>query len=51
MTYSKSVVLPVTPEEAFALVTEPERLRRWQVVSAVVDLLLTALVVVSRHIP
>lgn len=38
MTCSKSVVLPVTPEEAFALVTEPERLRRWQVVSAVVDL-------------
>ena len=38
MTYTKTVVLPVTPDEAFALITEPERLRRWQTVSAVVDL-------------
>ena len=38
MTYSKTVVLPVSPDEAFALVTEPERLRRWQAVSATVDL-------------
>lgn len=38
MTYTKSTVLPVTPEEAFALLTEPERLRRWQTVSARVDL-------------
>jgi uncharacterized protein (TIGR03086 family) len=30
--------LPVSPEEAFALVTEPERLRRWKTVSARVDL-------------
>ena len=30
--------LPVTPDEAFALVTEPERLRRWKTVSATVDL-------------
>jgi uncharacterized protein YndB with AHSA1/START domain len=33
-----SVVLPVTPDEAFALLTEPERLRRWKTVSARVDL-------------
>src|SRR3954454_14708003 len=38
MTYSKSVTLPVPPDEAFALLTQPERLRRWQTVSAVVDL-------------
>ncbi|MGH3383547.1 MAG: TIGR03086 family metal-binding protein [Nocardioidaceae bacterium] len=38
MSYTKSAVLPVTPDQAFALVTEPERLRRWQTVSAVVDL-------------
>ena len=30
--------LPVTPDEAFALITEPERLRRWKTVSATVDL-------------
>jgi uncharacterized protein YndB with AHSA1/START domain len=33
-----SVVLPVSPEDAFALLTEPERLRRWKTVSARVDL-------------
>ncbi|WP_299442151.1 TIGR03086 family metal-binding protein [uncultured Phycicoccus sp.] len=38
MTYTNSVDLPVTPDEAFALLTEAERLRRWQTVSAVVDL-------------
>jgi len=38
MSYTKTAVLPVTPDEAFALITEPERLRRWQTVSAVVDL-------------
>jgi uncharacterized protein (TIGR03086 family) len=38
MSLSKSVVLPVSPDEAFALVTRPERLRRWQTVSAYVDL-------------
>ncbi len=38
MSYSKTVVLPVSPDEAYALITEPERLRRWQTVSAVVDL-------------
>ncbi|MCU1356006.1 MAG: putative regulatory protein (ArsR-family) [Acidimicrobiales bacterium] len=38
MPYDKSVFVPVPPDEAFALVTEPERLRRWQVVAARVDL-------------
>lgn len=36
--YTASVDLPVSPEEAFALVTEPERLRRWSSVCATVDL-------------
>ena len=31
-------IIDATPEEAFALFTEPERLRRWQAVSAAVDL-------------
>ncbi|MGH3361768.1 MAG: TIGR03086 family metal-binding protein [Nocardioides sp.] len=38
MSYTKTVTLPVSPDEAFALITEPERLRRWQTVSATVDL-------------
>ena len=38
MTFTKTVALPVTPDEAFALITQPERLRRWQTVSAYVDL-------------
>ena len=38
MSFTKTAVLPVTPDEAFALITEPERLRRWQTVSALVDL-------------
>lgn len=38
MSYSKTVTLPVSPDEAFALVTQPERLRRWKTVSAYVDL-------------
>lgn len=38
MTYTRTVQLPVSPDEAFALITEPERLRRWQTVSAFVDL-------------
>ena len=36
--FTKTVVLPVDIEEAFALITEPERLRRWQTVSARIDL-------------
>jgi uncharacterized protein (TIGR03086 family) len=38
MSYTKTVELPVSADEAFALVTQPERLRRWQTVSAYVDL-------------
>jgi len=38
MSFTKTVALPVPPDEAFALITDPERLRRWQTVSAVVDL-------------
>jgi len=38
MSFTKTAVLPVSPDEAFALITEPERLRRWQTVSATVDL-------------
>ncbi|WP_074711565.1 TIGR03086 family metal-binding protein [Arthrobacter alpinus] len=38
MTIDKSVFIPVNPDEAFALITEPERLRRWKAVAARVDL-------------
>ncbi|WP_422934426.1 TIGR03086 family metal-binding protein [Sinomonas sp. P47F7] len=38
MPYSKTVYLPVTPDQAFDLVTQPERLRRWMTISARVDL-------------
>ena len=38
MSFTKSAVLPVSPDEAFALITEPERLRRWKTVTATVDL-------------
>lgn len=38
MTIDKSVFIPVDPDAAFALITQPERLRRWQVVAARVDL-------------
>jgi len=38
MTAEKTALLPVSPEEAFALLTPAERLRRWQTVSARVDL-------------
>ena len=38
MSFTKTAFLPVPPDDAFALITEPERLRRWQTVSAVVDL-------------
>ena len=34
----KTALLPVSAEDAFALLTQPERLRRWQTVSARVDL-------------
>ncbi len=38
MSFNQSVLLPVTPDEAFALVTEPERIRRWLAVSAYIEL-------------
>lgn len=38
MTYTRTVSLPVSPDEAFALVTQPERLRRWMAVTARIDL-------------
>ncbi|MBO1268905.1 TIGR03086 family metal-binding protein [Arthrobacter cavernae] len=38
MTYDKTVLLPLTVDEAFALITQPERIRRWQAVAARVDL-------------
>jgi uncharacterized protein YndB with AHSA1/START domain len=38
MLAEKTVLLPVSTDEAFALITEPDRLRRWKSVSARVDL-------------
>lgn len=38
MSYTATAVLPVGIDEAFALITDPDRLRRWQVVTARVDL-------------
>ncbi len=38
MSFNKTVLLPVSTDEAFALITDPERLRRWQTVTASVDL-------------
>ncbi len=38
MSFIKTALLPVSTEEAFALITEPERLRRWQTITATVDL-------------
>lgn len=38
MPAEKTALLPVNADEAFALITQPERLRRWQTVSARVDL-------------
>ena len=35
---TKTVMLPVSPDEAFTLITQPERLRRWHTISARVDL-------------
>jgi len=34
----KTALLPVSPDEAFALITEPDRLRRWKAIAARVDL-------------
>ncbi len=38
MTIEKSVLVPLSADETFALLTEPERLRRWQLVSTRMDL-------------
>jgi uncharacterized protein (TIGR03086 family) len=38
MSFNKTVFIPVDPDTAFALITEPERLRRWKAVAARVDL-------------
>lgn len=38
MTIEKTALLPVSADEAFALITQPDRLRRWLTVSARVDL-------------
>jgi uncharacterized protein (TIGR03086 family) len=38
MAATYDVVVPLGPDETFAMLTEPERLRRWQVVTARVDL-------------
>lgn len=38
MALEKSVVVPLDADETFALITEPDRLRRWQTVAARVDL-------------
>jgi uncharacterized protein (TIGR03086 family) len=38
MNIEKTALLPVSADEAFALITEPDRLRRWLAVSARVDL-------------
>jgi uncharacterized protein (TIGR03086 family) len=38
MRLEKSVVVPLSPDETFALITEPSRLRRWQAITARVDL-------------
>jgi len=38
MTYQKSVLVPLGVDETFALITQPDRLRRWQVITARVDL-------------
>jgi uncharacterized protein (TIGR03086 family) len=38
MTFDKSVVVPLDPDATFALITEPERLRRWMALAARVEL-------------
>jgi uncharacterized protein (TIGR03086 family) len=38
MPYEKSVIVPLSADETFALITEPDRLRRWQAITARVDL-------------
>src|SRR5262249_51295885 len=38
MPVQKSVLVPLSADETFALITQPDRLRRWQVITARVDL-------------
>ena len=38
MSVEKSIVVPLDADETFALLTQPERLRRWQAVTARLDL-------------
>jgi uncharacterized protein (TIGR03086 family) len=38
MAFQKSVLVPLAADDTFALITEPDRLRRWQVITARVDL-------------
>jgi uncharacterized protein (TIGR03086 family) len=38
MPFEKSVLVPLGADETFALITQPDRLRRWQVITARVDL-------------
>ena len=38
MSIEKSVVVPLGPDDTFALLTDPDRLRRWQAVTARIDL-------------
>jgi uncharacterized protein (TIGR03086 family) len=38
MAFEKSVLVPLNADDTFALITEPGRLRRWQVITARVDL-------------
>lgn len=38
MAVEKTAHLPVSPDQAFALITQPERLRRWLAVTARIDL-------------
>jgi uncharacterized protein YndB with AHSA1/START domain len=38
MPFEKTVVVPLGADETFALITEPGRLRRWQAITARVDL-------------
>ncbi len=38
MLFEKSVLVPLGADETFALITEPDRLRRWQTIAARVDL-------------
>ncbi len=38
MSYQNSVLVPRSPDDTFALITQPDRLRRWHAITARVDL-------------